>query len=63
VTPYPVNYQTNGSRAELREIQDDASDGFGLTGLHPVLKTPSLVFLWNQEVGHGETEVHAGVQA
>ncbi len=32
-------------------------------GLPPVLKTPSLVFLWNQEVGHGETEVHAGVQA
>jgi tetratricopeptide (TPR) repeat protein len=32
-------------------------------GLHPVLKTPSLVFLWNQEVGHGETEVHTRVQA
>jgi GR25 family glycosyltransferase involved in LPS biosynthesis len=32
-------------------------------GLHPVLKTPSLVFLWNQEVGHGETEIHARVQA
>ena len=28
-------------------------------GIHPT----SLVFLWNQEVGHGETEVHAGVQA
>ncbi len=34
-----------------------------LAGLHPVLKTPSLVFLWNQEVGYGETEVHARVQA
>ena len=32
-------------------------------GLHPVLKTPSLVFLWNREVGHGETEVHTRVQA
>ena len=32
-------------------------------GLHLALKTPSLVFLWNQEVGHGETEVHARVQA
>ena len=35
----------------------------GFNGLHPVLKTPSLVFLWNQEVGHGETEVHTRVQA
>ena len=31
--------------------------------LLPVLKTPSLVFLWNREVCHGETEVHARVQA
>ena len=36
---------------------------FSRFGLHPVLKTPSLVFLWNREVGHGETEVYAGVQA
>jgi hypothetical protein len=33
------------------------------SGLHPVLKTPRLVFLWNQEVGDGETEIHARVQA
>jgi integrase len=32
-------------------------------GLYPVLKTPSLVFLWSREVGHGETEVHTRVQA
>ena len=34
-----------------------------LIGLHPVLKTPSLVFLLNLEVGHGATEVYARVQA
>ena len=31
--------------------------------LLPVLKTPSLVFLWNREVCHGKTEIYARVQA
>jgi len=31
--PYPVNYQTNGSRAELWESNTDASNGFVLTNL------------------------------
>ena len=51
------------------DIQRDLDDltklraGFDAIGLSLVLKTPSLVFLWNQEVCHGETEVYAGVQA
>jgi hypothetical protein len=47
-------------------IGNDLNDRFAekyIIGLHPVLKTPSLVFLLNQEVDHGETEVYAGVQA
>ena len=31
IVPYPVNYQTNGSSAELWQSNADASDGFVLT--------------------------------
>ena len=41
----------------------EVSNEDGAIELLPVLKTPSLVFLWNREVCHGETEVHARVQA
>ena len=34
-----------------------------LCGLLPVLKTPRLGVFMEPEVGHGETEVHARVQA
>ncbi|MBI1203845.1 MAG: hypothetical protein GC182_15195 [Rhodopseudomonas sp.] len=50
----------------IKRVQKTSNARFILTtraGLHPVLKTPRLVFLWNREVGHGETEVYARVQA
>ena len=31
IVPYPVNYQTSGSKAELWESNTDASNGFVLT--------------------------------
>ena len=53
----------NSARLHMDSIPEDRFQMLILDGLHPVLRTPSLVFLLNQEVGHGETEVYAGVQA
>jgi hypothetical protein len=50
-------------QAELSEDVRNAITARINIELLPVLKTPSLVFLWNREVCHGETEVHARVQA
>jgi hypothetical protein len=55
-------FVTHNEARQLERLKEDRG-ACAHPGLHPVLKTPSLVFLLNREVGHGATEVYARVQA